>query len=178
MVYWNDHSSGRSDTSLKSERACKFAPAIGEKSLWGNDGRPNTLDIDQGDVQDCYMLASAAALSWFPERIEKIFLTDELNKEGIIAVRFFVGGRPRVVVIDDALPWKNSSRLMFAQTSEDHGSWVPYLEKAFAKLSGNYEKTAKGWMSESMRVFTGAPSHRFTIKKYSNDDLWALMISA
>jgi hypothetical protein len=50
MVYWNDHSSGRSDTSLKGERAYKFGPAIGEKSLWGNDGRPNTLDIDQGDV--------------------------------------------------------------------------------------------------------------------------------
>ena len=124
------------------------------------------------------MLASAASLSWIPERIHKIFLTDELNKEGIIAVRFFIGGRPRVVVIDDALPWKNSSRLMFAQTSEDAGSWVPYLEKAFAKLSGNYEKTAKGWMSESMRVFTGAPSHRFTMNKMTNDEIWALMESA
>ena len=67
---------------------------------------------------------------------------------------------------------------MFAQTSEDAGSWVPYLEKAFAKLSGNYEKTAKGWMSESMRVVTGAPSHRFTMNKMTNDEMWALMESA
>ena len=178
MIYWNDHASGRSDTSLKQERAYKFDKAIGETSLWGDDLRPNTLDIDQGDVQDCFMLASAASLSWVPERIKKIFLTDELNKEGIIAVRFFIGGKPTVVVIDDAVPWKNKQRLMFAQTSEDNGSWIPYLEKAYAKFAGNYEKTAKGWMSESMRILTGAPSHRFNMKKMGNEELWALMVSA
>ena len=124
------------------------------------------------------MLASAASLSWVPERIKKIFLTDELNKEGIIAVRFFIGGKPTVVVIDDAVPWKNKQRLMFAQTSEDNGSWIPYLEKAYAKFAGNYEKTAKGWMSESMRILTGAPSHRFNMRKMGNEELWALMVSA
>lgn len=67
---------------------------------------------------------------------------------------------------------------MFAQTSEDNGAWIPLLEKAYAKLAGNYEKTAKGWMSESMRIFTGAPSHRFNIRKMNKDDIWNLMISA
>jgi hypothetical protein len=178
MIFWNDHASRHSGTSLREEKAYKFGPPIGEESLWGRDGRPATLDIDQGDVQDCYMLASAAAISLVPERAKKIFLTQELNKEGIVAFRFFVGGRPRVITIDHNVPWKNSQHLMFAQTSEDKGSWIPLLEKAYAKLAGNYEKTAKGWMSESMRVFTGAPSHRFRIKDMSLDELWSLMMSA
>lgn len=75
MIYWNDHASLRSDTSLKQERAYKFGPPIGQRSMWGDDGRPATLDIDQGDVQDCFMLASAAALSLKPERVKKMFLT-------------------------------------------------------------------------------------------------------
>ena len=95
-----------------------------------------------------------------------------------MAFRFFIGGRPRVITIDQNVPWKNSNRTMFAQTSEDFGSWIPLLEKAYAKLAGNYEKTAKGWMSESMRIFTGAPSHRFRIKDMSLNELWDLMMSA
>jgi len=178
MVYWNDHPSRSSDTSLKGEKAYKFGPPQGQKSLWGKDGRPATLDIDQGDVQDCYMLASAAALAIKADRVKKIFLTQELNDEGIYAFKFFVGGRPRVVTIDDAVPWKNSKHLIFAQLSEDNGSWIPLLEKAYAKLAGNYEKLGRGWMSESMRVFTGAPSHKFNIKNMSKDDLWDLMLVA
>lgn len=114
MVYWDDSASRNSNVSLKGQASYKFGPPIGEQSLWGNDGRPNTLDIDQGEVQDCFMLASAASLSLYPERIENMFLTKELNKEGIVAVRFFIGGRPIVITVDQAVPWKNSSNLMFA----------------------------------------------------------------
>ena len=124
------------------------------------------------------MLASAAALSLVPERARKLFLTKELNDEGIIAVRFFVGGRPRVVTIDHAVPWKNTDLHMFSQTPSDKSAWIPLLEKAYAKLAGNYEKIELGWMSEAMRVFTGAPSHRFTISKLSQDELWKLMMNA
>jgi Calpain family cysteine protease len=49
--------------------------------------------------------------------------------------------------------------LYFAAQSPRSGSfWVPLLEKGFAKINRNYEGTNYGWMAESMRAFTGAPS--------------------
>ena len=104
--------------------------------------------------------------------MEKLFLTQSLNTEGIVAVRFFVGGRPRVVTIDADVPYQTSRMLMFAQTSEDYGSWIPLLEKAYAKLAGNYEFTARGWMSESMRIFTAAPSTQINIRRTDPMKLW------
>ena len=95
-----------------------------------------------------------------------------------MAFRFFIGGRPLVVTIDTAVPWKNSESLMFAQMPDDKGSWIPLLEKAYAKMAGNYEKISRGWMAESMRIFTGAPSHRFQINRFSLEDLWDLMFTA
>jgi len=172
MIFWNDHANNYKAASLKGLSAYRFGPPVGAESLWGNDDRPYVMDIDQGEVQDCFMLASAASLSIKPERIKRIFLTKELNDEGIVAVRFFVGGRPRVITIDSSVPLKNSDSNLFSQTPSDKSAWIPLLEKAYAKLAGNYEKIELGWMSEAMRIFTGAPSHRFTIGRLEPDKLW------
>ena len=67
---------------------------------------------------------------------------------------------------------------MFAQTSEDYGSWIPLLEKAYAKLAGNYEFTARGWMSESMRIFTAAPSSNISFKRTGMMEIWDEMEEA
>ncbi len=47
---------------------------------------------------------------------------------------------------------------MFADVALDGGQWLPILEKAYAKISVNYEKMGLGWMDEAMRILTGAPS--------------------
>jgi len=82
-------------------------------SLWGSKGvQPH--DIIQGDVGDCYFLSASAALAEHPKRIEKLFLTKSLNREGIVAVKIFIKGRPEIVTIDTAVPYKSGSKLMFA----------------------------------------------------------------
>ena len=41
---------------------------------------------------------------------------------------------------------------MFADVALDGGQWLPILEKAYAKISVNYEKMGLGWMDEAMRI--------------------------
>lgn len=50
---------------------------------------------------------------------------------------------------------------MFAKKSYDGSWWLPILEKAYAKIVVNYEVMGFGWMTESARILTGAPSYRF-----------------
>ena len=112
----------------------------------------------QGDVGDCYFLSSASALAEHPERIKKLFLTKKVNNQNIAAVRVFFGGVPTDVTIDTNVPYKAHGDIMFADISADHAQWLPILEKVYAKISVNYEKIGLGWMSEAMRILTGAPS--------------------
>jgi hypothetical protein len=56
---------------------------------------------------------------------------------------------------------------MFArQNREDSSWWIPVIEKAYAKINGNYERLGLGWMTEAMRVLVGAPSYQ-----YNNSEL-------
>lgn len=64
---------------------------------------------------------------------------------------------------------------MFADTSRDGAQWLPILEKAYAKISVNYEKMGLGWMQESMRILTGAPSEQYRADQMRTDDLWNLL---
>ena len=55
---------------------------------------------------------------------------------------------------------------------------MPILEKAYAKVFGNYEIIGFGWMSESARVLTGAPSYRFRSSKYTPATLYETLSNA
>ena len=76
MVYWPSHPR-RDELSFASFRVAGFAPPRGN-SLWGETGVvPH--DIVQGDVGDCYFLSSAASVAEHPDRIKKLFLTQEVS---------------------------------------------------------------------------------------------------
>ena len=47
------------------------------------------------------------------------------------------------------------------------------LEKAYAKINVNYETIGFGWMSESARILTGAPSYRYTSSSFSASSLFS-----
>ena len=50
--------------------------------------------IIQGSIGDCYMISVLASIAEYPDRIKKIFRTQQLNKEGIVAMNVFIKGRP------------------------------------------------------------------------------------
>jgi hypothetical protein len=61
----------------------------------------------QGSLGDCYLLSTLAALDTRPGALEAIFLTKEINAEGIYAVKFTVNGEDVVVHVDDWVPTRS-----------------------------------------------------------------------
>ena len=63
---------------------------------------------------------------------------------------------------------------MFGQPGKDGSLWGPILEKAAAKLYGNYEALQGGWMGPAMQMLTGAPYYeKYTSDFRSVDNLWS-----
>jgi calpain-15 len=58
--------------------------------------------------------------------------------------------------------------------------WGPFLEKAWAKVSGNYEVVEGGWGHEAIRFITGAPTSSFynDWNIFSADDAWNVLQTA
>lgn len=91
-------------------------------------------------------------------RIDKIFITDTYpNSAGILAMNLFVKGKPEVVTLDDNLPFVSGNPI-FAKRSGDNDFWTAFVEKAFAKMMGNYENIGGGWQAETWRILNGAPT--------------------
>ena len=91
------------------------------------------------------------ALAKIPSRVENLFLNleNKLSPNGIYGVNIYLLGVPHTVIIDDYLPlvdgaFPGTFKTYFSSVSPDSGFWVPLLEKAFAKLYGNYSHIAVG----------------------------------
>jgi hypothetical protein len=91
------------------------------------------------------------------------FITQELNKEGIQVINAMILGNPTPIYVDDYLPFRGTSKtsLYFAGVADDKSLWMAFMEKVWAKASGNYEIIEGGWSSESLRFLLGSPTRSF-----------------
>ena len=107
-----------------------------------------------------------------------MFIIQELNSAGIYALKLYLMGIPVTVSVDEFLPFAGASpnHLEFARAPSDHGLWMPILEKAGAKLFGNYEMLQGGMIGPAIQMMTGAPFYRMwhddKDKNYTADSLW------
>jgi len=88
-------------------------------------------------------MSGIAALAEFPERVNNLLATPYKNPAGVIAFNVWVRGLPTILVVDDYVPVGNSGPA-FAKLGTDGSTWVMSLEKAWAKLNGNYERIQSG----------------------------------
>lgn len=140
-----------------------------------NNIEPN--DIHQGGLGDCYFLASISAIAEYKDRITRLFLTKEINKEGIYAVALCVGGMWHDIVIDDWIPCNPGTNTPAFNTTKTNELWVILLEKAWAKIYGGYLNIAAGLTREALRDLTGASC----VTLFTNGDkeeLWAKIFDA
>lgn len=84
------------------------------------------------------------------------------------------------VTIDDYIPCYYGGGPMFCRATGDE-LWVLLLEKAYAKLHGNYVQLRSGYVSHGMADLTGAPTcefrfpqerHNYEAIESFADDLW------
>ena len=71
-----------------------------------NELKPN--DIFQGALGDCYFLAAASSIAENSKRLERLFLTKEVNKDGIYVVAICWDGIWEDIVLDDFIPTQNN----------------------------------------------------------------------
>ena len=62
-------------------------------------------DVYQGALGDCYFLAGIAAVSERDDRMTKVFVNEQPNNAGLYAFNVYIRGIPRVVVVDDNVPY-------------------------------------------------------------------------
>jgi hypothetical protein len=111
---------------------------------------PSALDIKQGNLGDCWYLASLAAVAQTdPNQIRQDIV--QLS-DGTFLVRFMSGTKPVYEHIDGTLPSEGGNPV-FAQLGQGNSTWVPLMEKALAAFRYNggdsYSNISGGWMNEA-----------------------------
>jgi hypothetical protein len=51
----------------------------------------------------------------------------------------------------------------YSNRAADNALWVPFLEKAWAKVNGNYEKIISGNEAEAFAFISGVPAKNYNI---------------
>ena len=137
--------------------------------LFRADGTVDWSEAIQHGVGTCVIKAAMGSLAEFPDLVRNAFVNQQLNENGIINVRFFIRGKPWVVSVDDTMVFYNhlafmtgmssKSGLVFAQQSLDNRSiWGAVLEKAWAKVRGNYMAANGDQLQNGVRSLTGHPT--------------------
>ena len=154
---------------------------FGEIELFEGDINPN--DIIQGYLGNCWFLAAIAAVAETPELIRRLFITDKYNEFGIYKLRICKNGEWVVVTIDDYFPCYLDGGPVFSQPNGNE-LWLILVEKAYAKLHGNYNQLNLGFINHAMMDLSGCPTqcYNFPDKKASStekrvffENLWRIM---
>jgi hypothetical protein len=124
-------------------------------------GRVKQENIRQGDMSNCYFIAALCSLTTKPGLIESLFITREINEAGIYAMRFYVNGKPKTVVVDDYIPVVNDGSPAFSRSKVPGEIWMCLLEKGWAKLHGSYSAIESGQAELVFQHLTNMPTQLF-----------------
>jgi len=71
--------------------------------------------VTQGDIGNCYLIASLNSVSRDPNLIKSKFVSETLNEVGLYYLQFYIRGKPWVLSIDDQVLFDlNNQKLTFA----------------------------------------------------------------
>ncbi len=121
-------------------------------------------DIIQGGLGNCYFLSAICALTKYTNAIEDLFYIKEKSKEHCYGIYLRINGRWKLILLDDYIPCDNKNNFVFSSTNGNE-LWVILLEKAIAKIFGNYARTCGGFPEEIFQLTTNAPTVVYMINK-------------
>ena len=139
--------------------------------------------VNQGGMGDCYWMSASAAVGEWPDIVKNIFLTQNKNKAGIFGISLFLRGKPYHFALDDNIMFYNSSGYgyapVYAALSDDKtAAWSIVIEKAWAKVIGNYLKTDGGFITTAIRALTGVPTFDYDLASSFNAATGFALLSA
>ena len=159
----------------------------------------SSSDVVQGANGDCWFIAAVATICSNPDLIEKVCV--ERDEEcGVYGFVFYRDGEWIWTVVDDNLflskrdfdargdtydptgikemRYKKSRQtgseaLYFASCANENETWLPLLEKAYAKVHGDYEAINGGISGEAVEDLTGGVTSKIlTDRVLSKEHLW------
>ncbi|KAJ3247153.1 hypothetical protein HDU77_008703 [Chytriomyces hyalinus] len=151
-------------------------PQVFENPTFFKDGGIAPGDIRQGSEGDCWFLAALSILASVPSTLTKTMVARD-EQVGVYGFVFYRDGQWISSIIDDQLcanytDYKNtdtplskeeyekmfltgSRSLRFARAEDKNETWVPLIEKAYAKAHGDYESISGGHGGEAVEDLTG-----------------------
>lgn len=102
------------------------------------------------------MLATISALAKNPENIKKIFVFHDIAV-GFYVLKLYKNGKPIYLPIDDQIPCNKTTKSPLFTKPIGNEIWVLLLEKAWAKMVGNYLKAEAMTPDHMMEDLSGAP---------------------
>ncbi|CAF3351821.1 unnamed protein product [Rotaria socialis] len=127
-------------------------------------------DPNQGDLGNCWFVAAMTALTQNSTVLTRVIPPDQSFHTdwyaGIFHFRFWRYQQWYDIVIDDRLPFLIKQRRLWGARNlfELNEFWVSLLEKAYAKLNGNYTNLGGGLPVNALTDFTGGIEQRFEFK--------------
>jgi len=171
---------------------------IFEKPEFTKEGYSSS-DIKQGCAGNCWWLAAVASIAHRKDLMNKICVAR--NEEcGVYGFVFYRDGEWISTVVDDNLylkskdfgadydvydpnlkkakDWRKANQtgseaLYFGQCSDPNETWLPLMEKAYAKVHGDYSAISGGFSGEGIEDMTGGVSTTVISNRVlSKDKLW------
>ncbi|KAI3614142.1 hypothetical protein WG66_010711 [Moniliophthora roreri] len=158
-------------------------------------------DIVQGAIGDCWFVSALATLSTAEALLEQCCPARD-EEVGVYGFIFFRDKAWETVIIDDYLytsipkfeelkaserelyhndkqlynnsARKNGKGLYFGKSATDEETWVPLIEKAYAKLHGCYYALSGGYSNEGVEDLTGGISTYVAVRDiFDTDRFWS-----
>lgn len=135
-------------------------------------------DVKQGKLNDSWLLSGISIIAENEKLIKRIILTKEANDFGVYKLKLCKMGQWKTIIIDDFFPCFPLGEPIFSRNNEKE-IWVLLIEKAFAKLHGNYHCLENGNIKHSLMDLTGCPTFTYPIgqknvdKPFNADEFWA-----
>lgn len=169
------------------------------------DGYSHT-DVQQGIGRDCWWLAAISTIAHRRDLMDRICV-DRDEECGVYGFVFQRDGEWISTVVDDnlylssrdfrelnpeefdpdgskaskfrSLRQKGSEALFFSRCTEENETWLPLLEKAYAKAHGDYESIDWGYVGDGVEDMTGGVTTPIaTNKVLRKDRLWKELSSS
>jgi len=129
-------------------------------------------DVIQGTLGDCWLLSAMASVATHPHQlIENLFGSelDDFKRYGVFTCRFYKDGDWREVTTDTRIPYGGGeaggpyAKPVYGRCRDTNEVWVPFLQKAYAKLHRNYEALDGGSIAEALVDLTGGSSEKMLL---------------